>query len=116
MAKQSIVGQYTDDMRDKPAKEANCDKIRKDAVEILKEDLRTLGSSANRTYLPAILEIFKSDEIELRIAAADAIGMMGPQDQDAESLAPLANDPVPDVRRAVSQAISHGKGQRHQPY
>jgi hypothetical protein len=35
---------------------------------------------------------------------------MGPQDQDMETLAPLANDPVPDVRRAVSQAISHGKG------
>ena len=97
-------------MRDKPATEAPCDKIKKDAVEILTEDLRTLGSSANRTYLPAILGIFKSNEIELRIAAADAIGMMGPQDQDVETLAPLANDPVPDVRRAVSQAISHGKG------
>jgi hypothetical protein len=36
--------------------------------------------------------------------------MIGPQDQDVEALAPLANDPVPDVRRAVSQAISHGKG------
>ena len=109
-AKQSIVGQYTNTCANKPASPAPCDKIKKDAVEILTEDLRTLGSSANRTYLPAILGIFKSHEIELRIAAADAIGMMGPQDQDVETLAPLANDPVPDVRRAVSQAISHGKG------
>jgi len=110
LAKQSIVGQYTNTCANKPAPTAPCDKIKKDAVEILTEDLRTLGSSANRTYLPAILGIFKSNEIELRIAAADAIGMMGPQDQDVETLAPLANDPVPDVRRAVSQAISHGKG------
>ena len=109
LAKQSIVGQYTNTCANKPAS-APCDKIKKDAVEILTEDLRTLGSSADRTYLPAILGIFKSNEIELRIAAADAIGMMGPQDQDVETLAPLANDPVPDVRRAVSQAISHGKG------
>jgi hypothetical protein len=108
--KQSIVRQYTNTCANKPASTAPCDKIRKDAVEILTEDLRTLGSSANRTYLPAVLGIFKSHEIELRIAAADAIGMMGPQDQDVETLAPLANDPVPDVRRAVSQAISHGKG------
>lgn len=109
-SKQSIVGQYTNTCANKPASTAPCDKIKKDAVEILTEDLRTLGSSTNRTYLPAILGIFKSHEIELRIAAADAIGMIGPQDQDVESLAPLANDPVPDVRRAVSQAISHGKG------
>jgi len=109
-AKQSIVGQYANTCANKPASTAPCDKIKKDAVEILTEDLRTLGSSANRTYLPAILGIFKSDEVELRIAAADAIGMIGPQDQDVETLAPLANDPVPDVRRAASQAISHGKG------
>jgi hypothetical protein len=109
-SKQSIVGQYINTCVNKPASTAPCDKIKKDAVEILTEDLRTLGSSTNRTYLPAILGIFKSPEIELRIAAADAIGMMGPQDQDVETLAPLANDPVPDVRRAVSQAISHGKG------
>ena len=34
------------------SKEGNCDKLRKDAVEILKEDLHTLGSSTNRTYMP----------------------------------------------------------------
>ena len=60
LAKQSIVGQYTNTCANKPAPTAPCDKIKKDAVEILTEDLRTLGSSANRTYLPAILGIFKS--------------------------------------------------------
>jgi hypothetical protein len=94
----------------KPAKEANCDKLRKDAVEILKEDLRTLGSSANRTYMPNILKIFKGDEPELRIAAADAMAMIGLQDSDVDSVALLTNDPVPDVRQAVRQMISRGKG------
>jgi HEAT repeats len=108
--KQPIVGQYTNTCANKPAPADPCEKIRKDAVEIFKEDLQTLGSSTDRTYLPAILWIFKSYDPELRIAAADAVGMIGPQDQDVEALAPLANDPVPDVRRAVSQAISHGKG------
>lgn len=36
--------------------------------------------------------------------------MIGPQDSDVEMLAPLANDPVPNVRQAVSQMISRGKG------
>ena len=107
--KDETVKKYLDSCWSKSAKEPNCDKLRKDAVEILKEDLRTLGSSANRSYLLTILPVFKSDEAELRIAAADAIGMIGAQDQDSDLLAPLANDPVPDVRRAVAQMLSRGK-------
>jgi hypothetical protein len=110
MTKPEIVRRYVDGCRKKPANEANCDKLRKDAVEILKEDLHTLGSSAKRTYMPIILKTFKSDEPELRIAAADAIGMIGPQDSDADLLTPMTNDPVPDVRRAVGQMIARGKG------
>jgi HEAT repeats len=108
--KDEVVKTYIKGCRSKPVKDANCDKLRKDAVEILKEDLLTLGSSANRTYMPTILKIFKSDEAELRIAAADAIGMIGPQDSDTDLLAPLTNDPVPDVRKAVGQMIQRGKG------
>ena len=108
--KTETVKKYVDGCWSKSAKEAGCDKLRKDAVEILKEDLQTLGSSANRSYLLSILPVFNGDEAELRIAAADAIGMIGPQDSDVELLAPLTNDPVPDVRRAVAQMISHGKG------
>ena len=110
ITKDEIVAKFVYSCLTKSAKEGNCDKLRKDGVEILKEDLRTLGSSANRTYMPGLVKIFKSDEAELRIAAADAIGMIGPQDSDTELLAPLANDPIPDVRRAVAQMISHGKG------
>jgi hypothetical protein len=108
--KDDAVSKFVNGCRKKAVKEANCDKLRKEAIEILKEDLHTLGSSASRRYVKTILRIFRSDEPELRIAAADALGMIGPQDGDAEFLAPLANDPVPDVRQAVSQMISRGKG------
>jgi hypothetical protein len=56
------------------------------------------------------LKILKKDEPELQIAAADAMGMIGPQDSDADLLAPLTNDPIPDVRRAVTGMLGHGKG------
>jgi|CXWL01.1.fsa_nt_gi hypothetical protein len=108
--KDEIVAKYVASCLAQPMKQEECGKVRIPAVEILKEDLQTLGSSTNRTYMPTIVKIFRNDEVELRIAAADALGMIGPQDQDVDALAPLANDPVPDVRRAVSQAISHGKG------
>jgi hypothetical protein len=36
--------------------------------------------------------------------------MIGPKDSDAGILSLIANDPVPDVRRAISQTISRGKG------
>lgn len=108
--KTALVKKYLDDCRDKTSKDGSCDKLRKDAIEILSDDLHTLGSSADRAYLLSILPVFKSDAVELRIAAADAVGMIGPQDLDVDLLIPLTNDPVPDVRQAVSQMISQGKG------
>jgi len=110
LTKDDIVAKYVNSCLAQPAKEEECGKVRKDAVEIVKEDLRTLGSSADRTYMPTILKIFKNDDVELRIAAADAIGMIGPQDSDVDALIPLTNDPVPDVRRAVMQMVARGKG------
>lgn len=108
--KDGVVTNYISGCRKKPAKDANCDKPRKEAIEVLKEDLRTLGSSANRKYFLTILRIFKSDEPELRIAAADALGMIGLRDSDAALFSLLVNDPVPDVRKAVREAIVRGKG------
>lgn len=108
--KDEVVKQYAAGCLTKPYKGANCEQLRKEAVEIIKDDIQTLGSSADRGHLPKILKIFKSKEVELRIAVADAVGMIGPQDSDLDLIAPLANDPVPDVRKAVSQMISRGKG------
>lgn len=109
-SRKETVKKYFQGCRGKAAKDATCDNIRKDAVEILKDSLMTLGSTADRAYLPVIVGMFKSEEIDLRIAAADAIGMIGPQDSDVEMLAPLANDPVPDVRQSTQQMLSRGNG------
>ena len=108
--KDEVVDKFLDGCLPSGAKAPNCDKLRKDAVEILKEDVLRLGSTANRAYLPNILRMFYSDDIELRIAATHAIGMIGPQDSDVDQLAPLTNDPVPDVRHAVSSMLTQGKG------
>jgi hypothetical protein len=109
-ARKETVKKYFVGCRGKAVKDANCDKLRKDAVEILKEELMTLGSTADRAHLPDIVGMFKSEEVELRIAAADAIGMIGPADSDVDMLVPLTNDAVPDVRHAVSNMIPGGKG------
>ena len=108
--KDATVKKYVADCVTKAAKNTSCETLRKEAIEILKEDVLTLGSSANREFLPTLLKVVKSDAPELRIAVLDAIGMIGPKDGDAPILARLANDPVPDVRRAVRQTISRGKG------
>jgi hypothetical protein len=108
--KDDIVGGFAKGCIGKQTKAPDCDKLRTQFVEIIKEDLWTLGSSADRKFLPDILRAFTLDEVELRIAAAQAFGMIGPQDQDADTLAHLANDPVADVRHAVTNAIPQGKG------
>ena len=110
--KDQTVKQFVAECQGKQPKGQHCDKLRKDAVEILKEDILTLGSSANREFLSTLVKVFNSDEPELRIAVFDAIGMIGPRDSDMRLLGRMANDPVPDVRNAASQAIRHGKGQR----
>lgn len=109
--KDEVVKTYLATCRAKPVKQTECNTVQKEAIDILKEDLRTLGSSANPTYLPAIFTVSKSDEPDLRIAAADAVGMIGPPESAVEQLFSLVNDPVPDVRKAASQMLQHGKGE-----
>jgi hypothetical protein len=109
--KDEVVKTYMSTCRAKPVKQAECNMVKKEAIDILKEDLRTLGSSANPTYLPTIFTVSKTDEPDLRIAAADAIGMIGPPESALQQLLALANDPVPDVRKAASQMLQHGKGE-----
>ena len=110
MTKSEIVKSYVSGCKKKSAMQPNCEQLRKDTIEIIKEDLYTVGSSAKRENMPTILKFFKSNEVVIRIAVADAVGMLGAQDSDADLLIPLANDPVPDVRMAVGQAVSRGKG------
>ncbi|GFO82372.1 MAG: hypothetical protein A49_19990 [Methyloceanibacter sp.] len=90
--KDATVKTYVTDCVGKAANDASCEKVRKQALEILKEDILTLGSTANREFLPTLLKVFKSEEPELRIAVLDAIGMIGPTDSDVPMLARMAND------------------------
>lgn len=108
--RKETVKKYFASCRGTAAKDPACDRTRKEAVDILKESLLTLGSTADRAHVPLILGMFKSEEVELRMAAADAVGMIGPEDQDVEAIIPAINDPVPDVRVAVSNMIGRGKG------
>ena len=86
-AKDAIVKKYVETCKARSAKDTTCNALKKEAVEILKEDVHTLGSSADGTYIPFILTLFQSDEPELRIAAADAW---------------LAGQGVKNVRRMVA--------------
>jgi hypothetical protein len=106
--KDEVVDKFLDGCLTSGAKAPNCDKLRKDAVEILKEDVLRLGSTANRAYLPNIL---RCSQRRYRVADCchHAIGMIGLQDSDVTS-SRLTNDPVPDVRHAVSNMLTQGKG------
>jgi HEAT repeat protein len=109
-ARKETVKKYFANCRGTAVKDAACDKTRKDAVDILKDSLLTLGSTADRAHVPLIFGMFKSEEPELRIAAVNAIGMIGPQDQDVDMLIPVTNDPVPDVRHSVANMLHQGRG------
>lgn len=105
-----VVAKYLRDCDGKVPKDASCDKLRHDFVAILNEDLLTLGSTADRKYLPDIVRLLGRKEVELRIAATNAIGMIGLEDGDARLIMPYVNDPVPDVRHAISNMLTRGKG------
>lgn len=106
-----IVAKYLRDCGSQTPNNASCDKLRNEFVAILKEDLLTLGSTADRKYIPDIVRFFrKRSEVELRIDAVHAIGMIGLEDSDVNMLVPMTNDPVPDVRYAVFNMIPRGKG------
>jgi len=68
-----IVANYLRDCRGQAPKNPSCDQLRKDFVAILKEDLWTLGSTADRQYIPDIVRFFRNrPEVELRIDAVHA--------------------------------------------
>jgi hypothetical protein len=86
-----------------------CDPLRKQAVPILKEDLLTLGANADPAYLPLLADMLDSDEPELRTAAADAIGMIGPTPAETPALAALLDDTAPLVRTAAYMALEQSR-------
>lgn len=81
-------------------------KLRTDAVAVLKDDIETMGATANPGYLPILAKVLGSDEPELRLAAVDAMGMIGPTDAETPAITRLLNDPVPDVAAAARRALA----------
>ena len=85
---------------------------RERAVQILHEDLSRLGSSARQRHLPMLMRIARGGEPELRGAATDAIGMIGPTGEADEVLLQVLNDPVPDVRESAVHALGQVRDRR----
>ncbi len=80
--------------------------LRADAVRILKEDLEMIGSTADPAYLPILVPVLRSDDAELRKAAADAIGIIGPTEEETPELTRLLNDPAAPVAAAAKRALA----------
>lgn len=96
--------------RDVKPRTANCPALRAAAIETLATDLRTLGSGGNFGPLPLLVRVLaKSPEAELRAAAADGVGMIGPTAAETAALAAAFNDPVPAVRQSARLALSSSK-------
>ncbi len=84
-----------------PAEESN----RRQAVDILENDLMTVGSTADRNHLPYLVKILRRGEPELRAAASHSIGMIGPAPSELPVLLEALNDPVPGVRDGALAAL-----------
>lgn len=83
----------------------NDEQTRRNAVRILKEDILTMGATADSAHLPTLAKILRSNEPELRAAAADAIGMIRPTAAQTDALARLLQDPVAPVAEAARRAL-----------
>jgi len=80
--------------------------LRESAVRVLTQDIETMGASGAPEYLPILTLILRSHEAELRLAAADSIGMIGPTADEMPALTRLLNDPVPGVVAAARRALA----------
>lgn len=78
---------------------------RDNAVRILREDILTMGATADQSHLPTLVKVLRSTEPDLREAAANAIGMIGPTPAETTALAQLLPDPVAPVARAARRAL-----------
>lgn len=80
------------------------------AVEILREDLHRIGSTADRGNVPDILTMARHQEPELRASALEALGMIGPRGDEVPLLLDAANDPIPAIRAAALRALGQARG------
>lgn len=76
------------------------------AVEVLKDDIRALGATADPAHLPTLTKLLRSDVPDLRLAAADAIGMIRPSAVETADLLKLAQDSSAPVANAARRALA----------
>ena len=74
-------------------------------MRILREDILTMGATADQAHLPTLIKVLRSKEPDLREAAANAIGMIGPTTTETNALAQLLRDPVVPVAQAARRAL-----------
>ena len=83
------------------------------AVRVLVQDLLQLGGTADPRHLPALARVLRSPQAQLRSAAADAMGMIGPTAAETPALLAALNDPVPAVREKALRALRGIDGEPH---
>lgn len=105
-ARDMVVKGYIQSCQGQAKNDAACEKVRQKAVAVLEEDLLTLGSTADPGHLPMLARVLRSDEAELRVAAADAMGMIRPTGAEVPALIDVLNDSVPAVRGAALLALN----------
>lgn len=81
------------------------EQTRDDAVRILREDILTMGATADQSHLPVLAKVLSSKEPDLREAAANAIGMIGPTVNETNALAQALKDAEAPVARAARRAL-----------
>jgi hypothetical protein len=81
------------------------EQTRDDAVRILREDILTMGATADQSHLPVLAKVLRSKEPDLREAAANAIGMIGPTVNETNALAQALKDAEAPVARAARRAL-----------
>jgi HEAT repeats len=110
-----VINGYLQSCLDGAKPDKRCEALRQEAVPMIKEDVLTLGASADPAHLPVIADILLSDEAELRTAAADAIGMIGPTPAETPALTTTLNDRAPEVRRSAHLALEHSRDPAAKP-
>ncbi len=85
--------------------DAICRAIRYRVLDIVSEDVVTLGASPRPEDRALLAKMLRRPEVQLRAAAADAFGISGPATDEVGLLVEALNDPVPLVRRKIGHAI-----------
>jgi len=85
--------------------DAVCRAIRYRVLDVVAEDIVTLGASQRPGDRALLAKMLRRPEVRLRAAAADAFGISGPATDEVGLLVEALNDPVPLVRRKVGRAI-----------